>query len=54
VEEAEYPERTTDHGQVTGKHYHLRLQGECSLFSRVAAKSNSAYNMMNIVWATTF
>jgi hypothetical protein len=25
VEEAEYPERTTDHGQATGKLYHLRL-----------------------------
>ena len=27
-----YPERTTDHGQVTGKLYHLRLQVECTLF----------------------
>jgi uncharacterized DUF497 family protein len=26
VEEAEYPERTTDHGQATGKLYHLRLR----------------------------
>jgi hypothetical protein len=25
VEEAEVPERTTDHGQATGKLYHLRL-----------------------------
>jgi len=25
VEEAEYPERTTDYGQATGKLYHLRL-----------------------------
>jgi len=25
VEEAEYPERTTDHGQATGKLYHLQL-----------------------------
>ena len=25
VEEAEYQERTTDHGQATGKLYHLRL-----------------------------
>ena len=24
----EYPERTTDHGQATGKLYHLRLQFE--------------------------
>jgi hypothetical protein len=32
VEEAEYPERTTDHGQATGKLYHLRLRVECTLF----------------------
>jgi len=34
VEEAgvEYPERTTDYGQATGKLYHLRLQVECTLF----------------------
>jgi len=32
VEEAEYPESTTDHGQVTGKLYHLRLRVECTLF----------------------
>jgi predicted secreted protein len=28
----EYPERTTDHGQATGKLYHLRLRVECMLF----------------------
>jgi hypothetical protein len=27
----EYPERTTDHGQATGKRYHLRLRVECTL-----------------------
>jgi hypothetical protein len=32
VKEAEYPERTTDHGQATGKLYHLRLRVECTLF----------------------
>ena len=26
VEKAEYPERTTDHGQATGKLYHLRCE----------------------------
>jgi hypothetical protein len=26
------PEKTTDHGQVTGKLYHLRLRVECTLF----------------------
>jgi hypothetical protein len=25
VEEAEYPEKTNNHGQATGKLYHLRL-----------------------------
>ena len=29
---AEYPERTTDPGQATGKLYHLRLQVECTFF----------------------
>ena len=28
----EYPERTTDPGQATGKLYHLRLRIECTLF----------------------
>ena len=28
----EYPERTTDHGQATGKLYHLRLRVGCTLF----------------------
>ena len=27
-----YPERTTDHGQATGKLYHLWLRVECTLF----------------------
>jgi hypothetical protein len=30
VEEAEYPEKSTDHGQATGKLYHLRLRVECT------------------------
>ena len=28
----EYPERTTDHEQATGKLYHLRLRIECTFF----------------------
>ena len=32
VEEAAVPERTTDHGQATGKLYHLRLRIECTFF----------------------
>jgi hypothetical protein len=31
VKKPECPERTTDHGQATGKLYHLRLRIECSL-----------------------
>jgi hypothetical protein len=32
VEEVEYTERTTDHGQATGKLCHLWLRVECTLF----------------------
>jgi hypothetical protein len=32
VVEDEYPERTTDHGQATGKLYHMRLRFECTFF----------------------
>jgi hypothetical protein len=28
----EYKEKTTDHGQATGKLYHLHLRVECILF----------------------
>jgi hypothetical protein len=38
VEEAEYPERTTDHGQVTSKLYHSRLRFECTLFYNVKSR----------------
>jgi hypothetical protein len=31
-EKPEYSERTTDHGQSTGKHYPLPLRVECTLF----------------------
>jgi hypothetical protein len=27
-----YPERTTDHGQATGKLHHLRLRVDCTFF----------------------
>ena len=36
----EYPERTTDHGQETGKLYHLRLRVECTLFVIYKAGAN--------------
>ena len=32
VEEAGVPEKTTDHGQATGKLYHLWLRVECTHF----------------------
>ena len=32
VEEAGIPGENTDHGQATGKLYHLRLQVECTLY----------------------
>ena len=31
----EYPERTTEHGQATGKLYHMWLRVECTLFCYV-------------------
>ena len=37
----EYPERTTDHGQVTGKLYHLRLRVECTLFSNLQSQAQT-------------
>jgi hypothetical protein len=35
---AEYPERTTDHGQPTDKLYHLRLRVECTLFCNLQSR----------------
>ena len=44
----EYPVRTTDHGQGTGKLYHLRLRVECTLFlylqSRVRTNIQGSYS----------
>jgi hypothetical protein len=37
----EYPERTTDHGQATGKLYHLRLRVECSLFCNLQSRART-------------
>ena len=38
VEETGDPERTTDHGQATGKLYHLRLRVECTLFCNLQSR----------------
>ena len=35
----EYSERTTDHGQATGKLYHLRLRVECTLFCNLKSRA---------------
>jgi hypothetical protein len=35
----EYPERTTDHGQATGKLYHLRLRVECTLCCNLQSRA---------------
>jgi hypothetical protein len=32
VVEEEYPERTSEHGQATGKLYNLRLRVDCTFF----------------------
>jgi hypothetical protein len=37
----EYQERTTDHGQATGKLYHLRLRVECTLFCNLQSRAQS-------------
>jgi hypothetical protein len=43
----EYPKRTTDHGQATGKLYHLRLRVECTLFCnlQIRARTHAALVM---------
>jgi hypothetical protein len=41
MEEAEYPERTTDHGQATDKHYHLRLRVECTLICSLQSRART-------------
>ena len=37
----EYPERTTDPGQATGKLYHLRLRVECTLFCNLQSRAGT-------------
>ena len=41
VTEAEYAERTTDHGQGTGKLYHLQLRVDCILFCNLQSRARS-------------
>ena len=37
----EYPERTNDHGQATGKFDHLRLRVECTLFCNLQSRART-------------
>ena len=41
VENPEYPERTTDHVQATGKLYHLRLRVECTPFCNLQSPTRT-------------
>ena len=41
VEETGVPERTTDHGQATGKLYYLRLRVECTLFCDLHSRART-------------
>ena len=34
-------ERTTDHGQATGKLYHLRLRVECTFFCNLQSRART-------------
>jgi hypothetical protein len=38
-EKPEYPERTADHEQATGKLYHLLLRVECTLFCNLQSQA---------------
>jgi hypothetical protein len=37
----EYPERTTNHDQATGKLYHLRLRVECTFFCNLQSRART-------------
>ena len=37
----QYPKRTTDHGQATGKLYHLRLRVKCTLFCNLKSQART-------------
>jgi hypothetical protein len=44
VEEAGVPGENTDHGQATGKLYHLRMRVECTLFVIYKYDANPSRN----------
>jgi hypothetical protein len=39
----EYPERTIDHGQATGKLYHLQLRVECTFFCNLQNRAQTHF-----------
>jgi len=41
VEEAEYREKTTDHGQATSQLFHLQLRVECTIFCNLQSQALS-------------
>ena len=41
MEEAGVPGENTDHGQATGKLYHLRLRVECTLFCNLQSRART-------------
>ena len=50
----EYPERTTDHWQVTGKHYHLWLWVECTLYCHLQSRARTRRIGDRLVWVVRF
>jgi hypothetical protein len=52
VEKPEYPERTTDHGQATGKLYHLRLRVEWTLLCNLQSRART-HTVLVIGYSTT-
>jgi hypothetical protein len=41
LKKPEYPEKTTDHRQASGKLYHLWLQVECTLFCNLQCQERT-------------
>jgi hypothetical protein len=61
----EYPKRTTDHVQITGKLYHFRLWVECTLFCKLQSRvchsvtgidvrTGLGFRHINTRWSETF
>jgi hypothetical protein len=48
VEEAEYPVRTIDHVQATGRLYNLRLRVECILFCNLQSRARIFFRTASV------